>query len=157
MLSSSNRSYKLKITLGEKVKNILDLRYILILINWLLQFLFSSHNIQSFDETREVHAEKICQLLHFNIPSLVFDSNLQSLGLRDDIFLFKVMNAFSLWGPHEALKHVLRNKNFIKRASEEFNGFLNLVVLLTSPTLGKHSNRIRKNYRIQCKFLYISN
>ena len=103
---------------------------------------FSSNNIKSFGEITEKHADKICQLLHFNIPSSVFEYNLQTLGLHDDIFLFNIMNAFSLWGPHEALQHVLRNKNFMKSASAKFNGFLNVAVLLTSPTLGKLSNKI---------------
>ena len=96
-------------------------------------------SIESLCEISEDHTYKICQLFHLDIPSIIFESNLQTLGIKDDIFLFKVINGFSLWGAHEALKLVLKNKYFMTKAFEEYNGLLNVVILLTSPTLGEHS------------------
>lgn len=61
---------------------------------------------------------------HSKLPSPYFVSNKPAvvlLYLLSSLHLFQyhvqVLNTFSLWGPHEALKIILRNKKYLQPCS----------------------------------------
>ena len=56
-------------------------------------------------------------------------------------FLVQVLNTFSLWGPHEALKIILRNQKYLQHCKTAKNiSLIKLLLLLSSPNKINNEN-----------------
>ena len=79
--------------------------------------------------------EDLSDLINSDVKEDTFQHNLALIcDDADDIFMFNILNCFSLWGPQEAIKKMLKNKNVVEKSSRKFDGLTNAIILMTSST-----------------------
>ena len=109
---------------------------------------YFSHGTLEDKKFSKEEIEKVSVLLDHDIATPVFESNISSI-YRDNIFLFNIMNVFSLWGPRAAVKHVLNNRELVNAAMEKYGNIMNALIILTSSQNINNDKNIDKFIKAQ--------